>query len=68
MAVAFPTIYHKKYVLIMKIYLATFLHSLDQGQVLTRKNKRNRLISYHYIIESKTGKYLRKYIKKGSIE
>jgi len=35
----------------MKIYLATWLLEPQQGEVLTKINKRERLLSYYHIIQ-----------------
>ena len=47
----------------MKIYLATWLLEKEQGNVLTRKDKRERLLSYFHLLEKEFE--LKDYIKTG---
>ncbi len=47
----------------MKIYLATWLLEPEQGNALTKKEKKERLISYYRALEYK--KHIKKYIQTG---
>lgn len=47
----------------MKIYLATWLLEPGQSEVLTKKDKRERLLSYHHLLRVK--EKLNMYIKTG---
>ena len=48
----------------MKVYLATWLLEKSQGDSLTKKKNKNRLLSYFHTKE-KTNKEFRNYIKTG---
>lgn len=48
----------------MKVYLATWLFEVSQGQALTKKKKKERLLSYFHTKEK--AELLPHYIKKGT--
>jgi hypothetical protein len=52
----------------MKIYLATWLSETSQGESLTRKKYKNRLLSFHFLQESEvTKKEFRTYARYGRV-
>ena len=49
----------------MIVYLATWLVEISQGQSLTRKKKRERLVSYYHVIQNKNEEELDQYVQQG---
>ena len=49
----------------MIVYLAIWLVEISQGQSLTRKKKRERLVSYYHVIQNKNEEELDQYVQQG---